>query len=117
MQNAATLTRLRSATPFARRNTSVLVARRNESDEEGAVSMAERDSGPEAGIKGAVEGVKGKAKEVAGIVTGNDKLEREGEAQQDKADAQRDVAQKEAEADAARAQAAAHEAEQRSQQQ
>jgi uncharacterized protein YjbJ (UPF0337 family) len=78
--------------------------------------MAERDSGPEAGAKGLVEGIKGKAKEVAGAVSGNDRLEREGEAQQDKADAQRDVAKKEAQADEARAEAAAHEAEQRSQQ-
>jgi uncharacterized protein YjbJ (UPF0337 family) len=78
--------------------------------------MAEKDSGPEAGVKGVVEGIKGKAKEAAGIVTGNEKLEREGEAQQDKADAHREVARKEAEADQARAEAATREAEQRSHQ-
>ena len=74
------------------------------------------DSGPEAGIKGIVEDVKGKAKEAVGAVTGNDDLKREGEAQQDKAEAQREVATKEAEADKARAEAAAHEAEQRANQ-
>ncbi|MDQ3939746.1 MAG: CsbD family protein, partial [Actinomycetota bacterium] len=61
------------------------------------------DTGPEAGAEGIVEDVKGKAKDVVGTVTGNEKLEREGEAQQRKADAARDVAQKEAEAEAARA--------------
>lgn len=64
--------------------------------------MSDKDSGPEAGIKGIVEDVKGKAKEVAGTVTGNDELSQEGKAQQDKAEAQRDVAKKEAEAEAAR---------------
>ncbi len=78
--------------------------------------MAERDTGPEAGAKGAVEGVKGKVKEAAGALTGKDELRREGQAQQDKADAQRDVAVKEGEAEKARAQAEAHEAEQRSHQ-
>ena len=64
--------------------------------------MAE-NSGPEEAIKGVVEDVKGKAKEIAGAVVGNNELEREGEAQQDKAEAQRDAAKKEAQADAARA--------------
>jgi uncharacterized protein YjbJ (UPF0337 family) len=78
--------------------------------------MASKDSGPEAGVKGVVEDVKGKAKEAVGAVTGNDDLEAEGEAQQRKADAQRDVAEKEAEAEKARATAEAHEAEQRAHQ-
>ena len=78
--------------------------------------MAGNESGPEAGIKGVVEGVKGKAKEAVGAVTGNDEMKREGEAQQEKADAQRDVAAKEAEAEKARATAEAREAEQRSHQ-
>ncbi|MGO9872162.1 MAG: CsbD family protein [Acidimicrobiia bacterium] len=78
--------------------------------------MNDKDTGPVAGVKGVVEGAKGKAKEAVGAVTGNDELKREGEAQQAKADAQRDVAVKEAEADKARTQAAAHEAEQRSHQ-
>jgi uncharacterized protein YjbJ (UPF0337 family) len=78
--------------------------------------MSDKDSGPVAGVKGVVEGVKGKAKEAVGAVTGNDELKQEGEAQQAKADAQRDVAVKEGEADKARAEAAAHEAVQRSHQ-
>ena len=71
--------------------------------------MTEKKSGPEEGIKGVVEDVKGKAKEAVGTVTGRDDLIREGQAQQDKAEAQRDVARKEAEAEAARAGAAAAE--------
>jgi uncharacterized protein YjbJ (UPF0337 family) len=78
--------------------------------------MSDKDSGPVAGVKGVVEGVKGKAKEAVGVVTGNDELKQEGAAQQDKADAQRDVAVKEGEAEKARAVAAAREAEQRSHQ-
>lgn len=72
----------------------------------------EKKSGPEAGISGVVEGVVGKAKEVAGIVTDRDNLKEEGRAQQDKADAEREVAQKEGEAEAARAAAKANEARQ-----
>lgn len=78
--------------------------------------MTDKDSGPEAGVKGVVEDVKGKAKEVVGTVTGRDDMIREGKAQQDKADAQRDVAKKEAEAEAARGGAAAAEARQRAEQ-
>jgi uncharacterized protein YjbJ (UPF0337 family) len=78
--------------------------------------MADKDSGPEAGVEGVVEDVKGKAKEVVGTVTGRDDLVREGKAQQDKADAQRDVAKKEAEAEAARGGAAAAEARQKAEQ-
>ncbi|MGI8751159.1 MAG: microaggregate-binding protein 1 [Acidimicrobiales bacterium] len=75
-----------------------------------------KESGPEAGAQGAVEGLKGKAKEAAGALSGNQSLKDEGEAQQEKADAERDVAVKEAEADKARAEAQAKEAEQRSHQ-
>jgi uncharacterized protein YjbJ (UPF0337 family) len=78
--------------------------------------MAERDSGPEAGIKGVVEDVKGKAKEATGTIVGNDSLRREGSAQQDKAESQREVATKEAEAEKARAKATADEARQRAEQ-
>jgi len=78
--------------------------------------MADNETGPEAGVKGVVEEVKGRAKEAVGAVSGNDELQREGEAQEKKADAQRDVAEKEAEAEKARATAEAHEAEQRSHQ-
>jgi uncharacterized protein YjbJ (UPF0337 family) len=74
------------------------------------------DSGPEAGAKGVVEDLKGKAKDAIGNLTGNTDLEREGEAQKAKADAQRDVATKEAEAEKARAEATAQEAQQRANQ-
>ena len=45
-----------------------------------------KDTGPEAGVKGIVEDVKGKAKEAAGAIAGKDELRREGRAQQDKAE-------------------------------
>jgi len=70
--------------------------------------MAERSGVGEA-VEGTVEGVKGKAKEVIGNVTGRDDLRREGGAQQDKADAQRDAAKKEAEAESARGAAKSNE--------
>jgi uncharacterized protein YjbJ (UPF0337 family) len=76
----------------------------------------DKDSGPENAAKGIVEDIKGKAKEVVGEVTGDDSKEREGRAQQDKAQSQRDVAEHEAKADAARSEATAHEAEQRAHQ-
>jgi uncharacterized protein YjbJ (UPF0337 family) len=56
-----------------------------------------KDTGPEAAVKGVVEDVKGKAKEAAGAVTGKDELRHE-------------------EAEEARAEAEAHEAEQRAHQ-
>ncbi len=68
-----------------------------------------KNTGPQEGIKGVVEDVKGKAKEAAGTVTGRDDLVREGMAQQDMADAQKDVAKKEAQAESARAGAKAAE--------
>jgi len=71
------------------------------------------DSGPVAGIKGIIEDVIGKAKEIVGIVISNDSLRNEGRAQQDKAKAQRDVAKKEAQAEAARGAASAAEARQK----
>ncbi len=71
------------------------------------------DSGPSEGVKGVVEGLKGKAKEAVGAVTGQDDMAREGRAQQDKAEDQREVAEKEAEAEKARAQAEADEQRQR----
>lgn len=73
-------------------------------------------SGPQEGVEGVVEGVKGKAKEVIGAVTGRDDVKREGQAQQDKADAQRDAAKKEAEAESARGGAAAAEERQKANQ-
>ena len=41
--------------------------------------MSDKDSGPEAGTKGVVEGVKGKAKEAVGAITGKEELRREGD--------------------------------------
>jgi uncharacterized protein YjbJ (UPF0337 family) len=78
--------------------------------------MADHQNGPEAGASGVFEEVKGKAKEAAGAVTGNDRMRQEGRAQQDKADAQGEVAKKEAEAERARAEAEMQEARQRSHQ-
>ena len=78
--------------------------------------MTDKKTGPEAGAQGVAEGVKGRVKEAVGAVTGWEELRREGRAQQEKADALREVAGKEAEADKARAEAAAHEAVQRSHQ-
>ena len=69
--------------------------------------MSDRDSGPVAAVKGVVEDVIGKAKEILGIVINNDSLRNEGRAQQDKASAKRDVAKKEAEAESARVAASA----------
>ena len=71
--------------------------------------MTEKNSGPEEGVKGAVEDVKGKAKEAVGTVAGRDDMVREGKAQQDKADAQQVRRQEKAEADAARGSAKAAE--------
>ena len=78
--------------------------------------MADHNSGPAEAVKGVVEGAKGKAKEAVGAVTGRDDLTREGQAQQDKAEAQRDAAKKEAQAEAARGGAAAAEKRQKSNQ-
>jgi uncharacterized protein YjbJ (UPF0337 family) len=99
--------------PFDRVALWVCVPQENEEEREVSEN---KDTGPEAGVKGIVEDVKGKAKEAAGAITGKDELRREGRAQQDKAEAERDVAVKEAEAEKARAEAEAHEAEQRSHQ-
>lgn len=70
--------------------------------------MAE-NSGPQEAVRGVVEDVKGKAKEAVGTVAGRDDLVREGKAQQDKAEAERDAAKKEAEAESARGSAKAAE--------
>ncbi len=66
-------------------------------------------SGPQEAVKGGVEGIKGKFKEAGGTILGRDDLVEEGQAQQDKADAQRDAGKKEAEAESARAGAKAAE--------
>jgi uncharacterized protein YjbJ (UPF0337 family) len=71
------------------------------------------ESGSEAGLQGVTEDIKRKAKEAVGAVTDNESLKGEGQAQQDKADAEREVAAREADAEKARGQAAAAEAEER----
>jgi uncharacterized protein YjbJ (UPF0337 family) len=78
--------------------------------------MADNKSGPAEAVKGVVEDVKGRAKEAVGAVTGRDDLTREGQAQQDKAEAQRNAAKKEAEADSARGSAKVAEERQKSNQ-
>jgi uncharacterized protein YjbJ (UPF0337 family) len=78
--------------------------------------VGDKKSGPQEAVEGVVEGVKGKAKEVARTLAGRDDVVREGRAQQDKAEAQRDAARKEAKAEAARGAAeAAEEREKREQ--
>ncbi|MEE6137812.1 CsbD family protein [Mycobacterium sp. 050128] len=67
-------------------------------------------------IRGVVEDVVGKAKEVVGTVAGRNDWITEGQAQQDKAEALRNASKKEAEADKARAEAKVHEARQRAEQ-
>ncbi|MFI6165341.1 CsbD family protein [Nocardia sp. NPDC051052] len=74
--------------------------------------MTKDNSGPREAVEGVVEDVKGKAKEAAGIITGNDGLKSEGRAQQDKAESERAAAKKEAEAEKARAEANLNEARQ-----
>jgi uncharacterized protein YjbJ (UPF0337 family) len=79
--------------------------------------MAEqKKSGPQEGVRGVVEDVKGKAKEAVGTVTGRDDLTREGKAQQDKAEAERDVAREEAKAESSRGGAKAAEERQKREQ-
>jgi uncharacterized protein YjbJ (UPF0337 family) len=56
------------------------------------VSNESKDSGPASAVKGVVEDVKGKVKEAAGALAGQDDLRQEGQAQQEKAAAQREVA-------------------------
>jgi uncharacterized protein YjbJ (UPF0337 family) len=75
--------------------------------------MRERDSGPVAAIKGVIEDVVGKSKEIIGIVIGHEGLRKEGRAQQEKAQAQREVAKKEVQAEAARGAARAAEVRQK----
>lgn len=62
-------------------------------------------------LERATEQVKGKAKEVAGTVTGDQELRKEGRAEQEMAAKRQEAAQKEAEADRARTEAREKEAE------
>lgn len=78
---------------------------------------ADRKSGPFELIRGIVEGVIGSAKQLIGALINRGDLVSEGEAQQDKADAQRDAAKKEALAEKARATAKVNEERQKAHQQ
>lgn len=76
----------------------------------------DRKSGPQEAIRGIIEGIIGNAKQLIGSILGRGDVVREGEAQKDKADAQRDAAKKEAAAEKARAKAKADEKRQQSNQ-
>lgn len=78
--------------------------------------MVDINSGPIEAIRGIVEDVFGKVKEVVGTLVGRNDLVNEGKAQQDKADAQRSAAKKEAAAEKARGKAKAEEARQKAEQ-
>ena len=79
--------------------------------------MVDINSGLAEAIKGVAEDAKGKAKVIIGAVIGRDDLYKEGRAQQDKAQAQRNAAKKEAEAESARAAAKVAEKRQKAEQQ
>lgn len=78
--------------------------------------MANYVSGPILAVKGLVEIVVGKAKELIGSVIGRGDLNSEGQAQQDKGEALRDAGNKETAAQKARATAKAQEERQRAKQ-
>lgn len=63
------------------------------------------ESGAKSGLRGILEGIKGKFKEATGAVADKESLRREGRAQQDKADADREAAKRETQAARARAEA------------
>jgi uncharacterized protein YjbJ (UPF0337 family) len=73
-------------------------------------------TGPVEFVRGIVEDVLGKSKQVVGVIIGRDDLIEEGKAQQDKAEAQRNVGKKEAAAEKARGKAKAAEARERAEQ-
>jgi uncharacterized protein YjbJ (UPF0337 family) len=79
--------------------------------------MVDINSGPVELIRGIVEDVFGKAKEVIGTIIGRDDLINEGKAQQDKAEAQRNAGRKEAVAEKARGKAKVYESRERAEQQ
>lgn len=78
--------------------------------------MVDIKGGPVEAIMGLIEGIFGKAKEMIGTVIGRNDLVNEGQAQQDKADAQRSAAKKEAAAEKARGKAKMEEKRQKAEQ-
>jgi uncharacterized protein YjbJ (UPF0337 family) len=79
--------------------------------------MVDVRSGLSEAVFGVVEDVKGRAKQVIGAVIGRRDLIDEGQAQQDKAKAQRNAAKKEAAAEKARGKAKVDEAREKAEQQ
>jgi uncharacterized protein YjbJ (UPF0337 family) len=79
--------------------------------------MVDIKTGPVEFVRGIVEDVFAKTKQVIGVIIGRDDLIEEGKAQQDKAEAQRNAGRKEAEAEKARGKAKAHESRERAEQQ
>ena len=78
--------------------------------------MVDVKSGPVEFVRGIVEDVLGRTKQVISIIIGHNDLIAEGRAQQDKAEAQRNAGRKEAEAEKARAKAKAYETRERAEQ-
>ncbi|HVL99648.1 MAG TPA: hypothetical protein VM324_10200 [Egibacteraceae bacterium] len=72
--------------------------------------MAEGDT------RGVGEELKGSAKKAAGQLAGNERMEREGEAQREKSDSEREAEQAQAQADEKQSEALRKEAEQRANQ-
>lgn len=79
--------------------------------------MVDTKSGPIELVRGIIEDALGKTKQVIGIIINNDGLVKEGKAQQDKAEAQRNAGKKEAAAEKARGKAKAYEERERAEQQ
>jgi uncharacterized protein YjbJ (UPF0337 family) len=69
----------------------------------------DRKTGPQEAIRGIIEGAIGNAKQLVGTILGRGDLVLEGEAQQDKGDAQRNAAKNELAAESARGAAKAAE--------
>lgn len=78
--------------------------------------MVDIKKGPVELVRGIVEDVFGKTKQIIGIIIGRDDLVKEGRAQQDKADAQRSAGRKEAAAEKARGKAKVYEERERAEQ-
>ena len=78
--------------------------------------MVDIKSGPVELVRGIIEDVFGRTKQIIGIIIGRDDLVKEGRAQQDKADAQRSAGRKEAAAEKARGKAKVYEQRERAEQ-
>jgi uncharacterized protein YjbJ (UPF0337 family) len=104
-------------TPAGNGNTTTTTGRRQQDDDNRQGNeMAKYVSGPILAVKGIVESVLGKAKELIGTVLGRGDITSEGQAQQDKGDSLRNAGKKETEAQKARARAKAQEERERANQ-